>query len=178
MPKYGQGRKEPARLQGIEFEEVKTDESNGESDEVQPDHQRSAGGEKDCDDKGSIFSLIFDHAPSRAAAPVRRAAHMMTLTPTADGLSNIGGSTKTSSEPIGIGSPRRVNNPSIGSGKSDVSTRPVPTSPGSDADGATSSLVLNGRKACRLECTAVGLSGTVKGRTHEDVRRLVVVVFS
>ena len=46
MPKYGQGGKELAGLQGMESEEVETDASNGEFDEVQYDHQRSAGNEK------------------------------------------------------------------------------------------------------------------------------------
>ena len=145
MPKYGQGRKEPPELQGMESEEVETDESNGQSDEVQSDHQRSAGNRKDCDDKGSIFSLIVDHAPTRAAAPVRRAAQLMALNPTADGPSGIGGSTKTNSETIGIGSPKRVNNPSIGS-------------------------VPGGRKACRLEWTAADPTGTVEGRTRGNIR--------
>ena len=49
--------------------EVETEASTGESD-----HQRSAGDEDDNDGEVSMFSLVVDPAPTRAAAPLAWAA--------------------------------------------------------------------------------------------------------
>ena len=68
-----------------------------------------------------------------------------------------------------------VNNPSIGGGGPDVSVSPVPTSQGSDVDGAMTFPVPGGREARWLEWTGAGPTGTVEGRTHGDVCRLHAV---
>ena len=88
---------------------------------------------------------------------------------------SIGGLTKANSKPIEVESPERVNSSSIGVGGSDVNASPVLSSLGSNTDGVMSLPVLGEREARRLEWTAAGLTGTVEGRTREDVRRLQVV---
>ena len=128
---------EPTELQEIESVEGETNPSDGESDELQSDLQKSAGDEEDDDDEDSIFPLVVDPAPTREAAPVGRATQSMPLATTADAPS------------------------SIGVGGSDVDASPVSTSPGSNADGAMPSPVLGGREARRLEWTAAGPTGTV-----------------
>ena len=146
-----QGGKEPTELQEKESVEGETNPSDGESDELQSDRQKSAGDEEDDDDEESVFPLVVDPAPTRKAAPVGRAAQSMPLATTTDA-------------PL-----------SIGVGGSDVDASPVPTSPGSNADGAMPSPVLGGREARRLEWTATGLTGAVDGRTRGDFRRLQAV---
>ena len=152
-----QGGQEPTGLQERESVKGETNPSDGESDELQSDRQKSAGDEEDDDDEESIFPLVVDPAPTRKAAPVGRAA------------------TKANFQPIEVESPERVDNSSIGVGGSDVDASPVSTSPGSNADGAMSTPVLGGREARRLEWTATGPTGTVEGRTREDFRRLQAV---
>ena len=56
-----------------------TDASNGESDELQSDRQKSTGDEEDDDDEEFVFPVVVDPAPTRAAAPVGRAAQSMPL---------------------------------------------------------------------------------------------------
>ena len=152
-----QGGQEPTELQETESVEGETNPSDGESDGLRSDRQKSAGNEEDDDDEESIFPLVVDPAPTRKAAPVGRSA------------------TKASFQPIEVESPERANNSSIGVGGSDVDASPVSTSPGSNADGAMPSPVLGGREAHRLEWTAAGPSGTVEGRTRGDFRRLQAV---
>ena len=146
--------------------------ASNESDEAQSDRQRSGGDEEDDGDEKDIFSLIVDPAPTRAASRVGKAPQALSLTPpsltpaatlvgrvsqamplspTADAPSIIGWPTEANSKPNGVGSPERINNPSIGGGESDVSGSPVPTSPGWIADGAMPSPVLSGREARRFE---------------------------
>ena len=146
-----QGGKEPTELQEMESVKGETNPSDGESDELQSDRQKSAGDEEDDDDEESMIPLVVDPAPTRKAAPVGRAAQSMPLATTADA-------------PL-----------SIGVGGSDVDASPVSTSPGSNADGAIPSPVLGGREARRLEWTAAGPTGTVEGRTRGDFRRLQAV---
>ena len=146
-----QGGQEPTELQEMESVEGETNPSYGESDELQSDRQKSAGDEEDDDDEESIFPSVIDPAPTRKAAPVGKAAQSMPLATTADA-------------PL-----------SIGVGGSDVDASPVSTLPGSNADGATPSPVLGGRKARRLEWTAAGPTGTVEERTRGDFRRLQAV---
>jgi hypothetical protein len=57
-------------LQSSKSESVEgeTNPSDGESDELQSDHQKSTG------DKEGNFPLVVDPAPTREAAPVGRAA--------------------------------------------------------------------------------------------------------
>ena len=66
--------------------------------------------------------MFVDPVPILAAAPVGRTAQSWFSAPTADTPSII--DTNTNSEPIGVGTPERVNNPSIGGGGLDVSVRP------------------------------------------------------
>ena len=155
--------------------EGETNPSDGESDELQSDHQKSAGDEEDDDDEKSIFPLVVDPVPTREAAPVGRAAQSMPLATMADAPLSIGRPTKANSQSIEVESPERVNNSSIGVGGSDVDASPVSTSPGSNADGAMPSPVLGGREARRLEWTAAGPTGTVDRRTRGDFRRLQAV---
>ena len=155
--------------------EGETNASNGESDELQSDRQKSAGDEEDDDDEESIFPLVVDPAPTREAAPVGRAAQSMPLATTADVPLSVGRSTKVNSQPIEVESPERVNNSSIGVRGSDVDASPISTSPGSNADGAMPSPVLGGREAHRLEWTAAGPTGTVDGHTRGDLRPLQAV---
>ena len=171
-----QGGQEPTELQEMESVEVETNSSDGESDELQSDCQKSAGDEEDNnDDEESIFPLVVDPAPTREAAPVGRAAQSMPLATTADAPLSIGRPTKANFQPIEVESPERAYNSSIGVGGSDVDVSPVSTSPGSNADGAMPSPVLGGREARRLEWTAAGPTGTVDGRTRGDFRRLQAV---
>ena len=79
-----QGGQEPTELQEMESVEGETNASNGESDDLQFDRQKSAGDEEDGDDEDSIFLLVVDPAPTRAAAPLGRAAQLMSLTTTDD----------------------------------------------------------------------------------------------
>ena len=146
-----QGGQEPTELQEVESVEGETNPSDGKSDELQSNRQKSAGDEEDDDDEESIFPLVVDPAPTREAAPVERAAQSMPLATTADAQS------------------------SIGVGGSDADASPVSTSPGSNADGAMPSPVLGGREARRLEWTSAGLTGTVDGRTRGDFRRIQAV---
>ena len=146
-----QGGQEPTELQERESVEGETNLSDGESDELQSDRQKSAGDEEDDDDDESIFPVVVDPAPTRMAAPVGRAAQSMSLATTADA-------------PL-----------SIGVGGSDVDASPISTSPGSNADGLMPSPVLGEREARRLEWTAAGPTGTVEGRTRGDFRRLQAV---
>ena len=146
-----QGGKEPTELQEMESVEGKTNPSDGESDELQSDRQKSAGDEEDDDDEESRFPLVGDPAPTRKVSPVGRAAQSMPLATTAHA-------------PL-----------SIGVGGSDVDASPVSTSPGSNADGAMPLPVLCGREARRLEWTAAGPTGTVDGRTRGNFRRLQAV---
>ena len=146
-----QGGKMPTELQDMESVEGETNPSDGESDELQSDRQKSAGDEEDDDDEESVFSLVVDPAPTRKAAPVGRTAQSMPLATTTDA-------------PL-----------SISVGGSDVDASPVPTSPGSNADGAMPSPVLGGREARRLEWTATGPTGAVDGRTRGDFCRLQAV---
>ena len=68
-----QGGQEPTdELLEMESVEGETNASNGESDELQFDCQKSAGDEEDDDDEESIFPLVVDLAPTREAAPVGR----------------------------------------------------------------------------------------------------------
>ena len=152
-----QGGQEPTKLQEMESVEGETNPSEGESDELQSDRQKSAGDEEDDDDEKSIFPLVVDPAPTREAAPVGRAA------------------TKANSQPIEVESPERANNSSIGVGGSDVDASPISALPGSNADGAIPSPVRGGREARRLEWTVAGPTGTVDGRTRGNVRRLQAV---
>ena len=143
--------KEPTKLKEMESVEGETNPSDGESDELQSDRQKSAGDEENDDNEESIFPLVVDPAPTRKAAPVGRAAQSMPLATTADAPLN------------------------IGVGGLDVDASPVSTSPGSNADGAMPSPGLGGREARRLEWTAAGSTGTVDGRTRGDFRRLQAV---
>ena len=74
----------PTELQEMESVEGETNASNGESDDLQFDRQKSAGDEEDDNDEESTFPLVVDTAPARAAAPVGRAAQSMSLTTTAE----------------------------------------------------------------------------------------------
>ena len=74
----------------MESVERKTNASNGESDELQFDRQKSAGYEENDDDREFFFPLVVDPAPIRAAAPVG-------LAPTADATLSIGRPTKANS---------------------------------------------------------------------------------
>ena len=159
-----QGGQEPTELQEMKSVEGETNASNGESDKLQFDRQKSAGDEK------SIFPLAIAPASTRAAAPVGRVAQSMPLTTTADAPLGIGRPTKTNSQPIEVESPERINNSSIGVGLSDINATPVATSPKSNADGAMLSPVLGGWEACRLEWTKSGPTDTVEGRTRGDFR--------
>ena len=159
----------------MESVEGDTNASNGESDELQFDHQKSAGNEEDDGDEESIFPPVINLASSRATASVRRAAQLMPLTTTTDAPLSIGRATKANPQPIEVERPERVNNSSIDVGGSDVDASPVSTSPGSNADGAMPSPMLGGREAPRLEWTAAGPTGTVDGRTRGDFRRLQAV---
>ena len=170
-----QGGQDPTELQEMESVEGETYASNGESNELQLDHQKSAGDEEDDDDEKSIFPLTIDPASTRAAAPVGRVAQSIPLATTADAPLSISRPTKTNSQPIEVESPERINNSSIGVGVSDVNATPVSTSPGSNADGTMPSPVLGGWEARRLERTAPGPTGTVEGRTRGDFRRLQAV---
>ena len=58
--------------------------------------------------------------------------------------------------------------------KLDASASPVPTSPGSNADGIMSSAVPGEREARRFEWTATD-PNTAEGRRRSDVHRLHVV---
>ena len=167
-----QGGQEPTELQKMESVERDPNACKVVSDELQSDRQKSAGDGEDDDDEESIVPLVVDPAPTRAAAPDGRAAQSMLLTTTAGVPLSIGGTTKAYSEPIGIESPERVKYLSIGGGRSNVKASPVPTSPGSNTDGAMPLPVLGGTEARRLEWTAVGPSCPVEGRTRGDVRRL------
>ena len=153
-----QGGQEPTELQEMESVEGETNLSDGESDELQSDRQKSTGDEEDDDDEESIFPLVVDPAPTREAARVGRAA-----------------TKKANFQPIEVECPERAHNSSIGVGGSDVDASPVSTSPRSNADGAMPSPVLGGREARRLEWTAAGPTGTVEGRTRGDFRRLQAV---
>ena len=164
-----QGGQEPTELQEMKSVEGETNASNGDSDELQLDRQKSAGDEK------SIFPLAIAPASTRAAASVGRVAQSMPLTTMADAPFSIGRPTKTNSKPIEVESPDRNNNSSIGVGVSDINATPVTTSPESNADGAILSPVLGGWEACRLEWTAAGPTDTVEGRTRGDFRRLQAV---
>ena len=164
-----QGGQEPTELQEMNSVEGETNASNGESDELQFDRQKSAGDEK------SIFPLAIAPASTRAAAPVGRVAQSMPLTTTADAPLGIGRPTKTNSQPIEVERPERINNSSIGVGLSDINATPVATSPESNADGAMLSPVLGGWEACRLEWTKAGPTDMVEGRTRGDFRRLQAV---
>ena len=166
---------EPTELQEMESVEGETNPSDGESDELQSDRQKSAGDEEDNDEEESIFPLVVDPAPTRQATPVGRAAQSMPLATTADAPLSIGRPTKVNSQPIEVESPERVNNSSIGVGGSGVDASPVTTSPGSNADGAMPSPVLGGREARRLEWAAAGPTGTVDGRTSGEFCRLQAV---
>ena len=57
--------------------EGETNPSDGESDELQSDRQKSAEGEEDDNDEESIFPLVVDPAPTGEADPVGRAAQSM-----------------------------------------------------------------------------------------------------
>ena len=170
-----QGGQDPTELQEMESVQGETNPSDGESDELQSDRQKSAGDEEDDDDEKSIFPLVVDPAPTREAASVGKAAQPMSLATTADAPLSIGRLTKANFHPIEVESPERANNSSIGVGGSDVDASPVSTSPGSNADGAMPSPVLGGREARRLEWTAAGPTGTVEGRTRGDFCRLQAV---
>ena len=111
-----QGGQEPTELQEMESVEGETNPSDGESDELQSDRQKSAGDEEHDDDEESIFPLVVDPAPTRVATPVGRAAQSMTLATTADAPLSIGRPTKTNSQPIEVESPERINNSNIGVG--------------------------------------------------------------
>ena len=169
------GGQEPTELQEMESVEGETNPSDGESDELQSDRQKSAGDEEDDGDEESIFPLVVDPAPTREATSVGRAAQPMSLATRADAPLSIGRPTKANFQPIEVESPERANNSSIGVGGSDVDAGPVSTSPGSNADGAMPSPVLGGREARRLEWTAAGPTGTVEGRTRGDFRRFQAV---
>ena len=58
----------------MESVEGETNPSDGESDELQSDRQKSAGDEEYDDDEKSIFPLVVDPAPTREAASVGKAA--------------------------------------------------------------------------------------------------------
>ena len=165
-----QGEQEPIEIQEMEPEEGETNASNGESDELQFDRQKNAGDQEDDDDKEPIFLLVVDPTPTRAIAPMGRAAQSMSLATTADAPLSIDRPTKANSQPIEVESPERVNSSSIGVGGSDVNACPVSTSPGSNTDGTMPSPVLGGREARRLEWTATGPTSTVEGRTRGDFR--------
>ena len=167
--------REPIELQEMESAEGDTNASNGESDELQFDHQKSAGNKEDDGDEGSIFPPVINLASSRATASVRRAAQLMPLATTAGAPLSIGRATKANSQPIEVERPEKVYNSSIGVGGSNVDASPVSTSPGSNADGAMPSPMLGGREAPRLEWTAAGPTGTVDGRRRGDFRRLQAV---
>ena len=157
----------------MESAEGETNASNGESDELQFDHQKSAGNEEDDGDEESIFPPVINLASSRATASVRRAAQLMPLATTADAPLSMGRATKANSQPIEV---ERPDNSSIGVGGPDVDASTVSTSPGSNADGPMPSPMLGGREAPRLEWTAAGPTGTtVDGRTRGDFRRLQAV---
>ena len=172
---YEQGGQEPTEVQEMESVEGETNPSDGESDEIQSDRQKSAGDEEDDDDEESTFPLVADLAPTRKAAAVGRAAQSMPLATTADAPLSIGRPTKANFQPFEVESPERANNSSIGVGESDVDVSPVSTLPGSNADGAMPSPVLGGREARRLEWTAAGPTGTIEGRMRGDFRRLQAV---
>ena len=93
----------------MESVEGQTNVSNGESDELQFDRRKSAGGEEDDGEEESIIPLPFDPAPTRAAAPVGTSAQAMPLATTADAPLSIGTPIKTNSQPIEVESPERVN---------------------------------------------------------------------
>ena len=56
---YEQGGLEPADLQEVESMGVENDVSNGESDELQSDRQKSAVDEEDDEDEDSYFLLLL-----------------------------------------------------------------------------------------------------------------------
>ena len=99
---------EPTELQEMESAEGETNASNGESDELQFDHQKSAGNEEDDGDEESIFPPVINLASSRATASVRRAAQLMPLATTADAPLSIGRATKANSQPIEVERPERT----------------------------------------------------------------------
>ena len=80
--------------------------------------------------------LVVDPAPTRAAAPVGRAAQSMPLATTADATLSTSRPNKANSQPIEVESSERVNNSSIVIGESDVNASPVSISPESNADDA------------------------------------------
>ena len=148
-----------------------TNASNGESDEIQFDRQKSAGDDEDNDNEESIFPLVVDLAPTRAATPVGKAAQSIPMARTAAVPLSIGRPTNNAiSNPSRPKVSKGVNNWCIGFGGSDVKASPVSTSRGSNADGAIRSPVLGGREAGRLEWTAAGPTGTVEGRTRGNFR--------
>ena len=146
----------------MESVEGETNASNGESDELQFDRQKSAEDEEGDDDEESIFPVVVDPAPTRAAAPVGRVVQSMSLATTADAPLSIGNPTKDNSQRIEIESPERVNSLSIGVGGSDVNASPVSTLPGSNVVDAMPSPVLGGWEARRLKWTAAGSTNTVE----------------
>ena len=154
-----QGGQEPTELQEMESVEDETNASNGESDELQFDRQKSAGDEENDDDDESIFPLAIDPASTRAAAPVGRVAQSIPLATTADAPLSIGRPTKTNSQPIEVESPERVNNSSIGVGVSDVNATPVSASPESMAP-------------CFLLCWASGKRPGSSGQRQVQLTRL------
>ena len=103
-----QGGQESTELHEMEFVEVETNASNGESDELQSDRQKSAGDEEHDDDEESIFLLIVDPAPTWVAATAGRAAQSMPLATTADVPLSIGKPTKANSQPIEVESPESI----------------------------------------------------------------------
>ena len=78
-----------------------TNASNGESDEIQFDRQKSAGDDEDNDNEKSIFPLVVDVAPTRAATPVGKAAQSIPMARTAAVPLSIGRPTNNAnSQPI------------------------------------------------------------------------------
>ena len=63
----------------MESVEGTTNVSNGASEELEFDRQKSAGDEEDDHEEESIFPLVIDPDPTRAAAPVGNATQSMPI---------------------------------------------------------------------------------------------------
>ena len=136
--------------------------------------------------------------PAPVATPKGRAAQLPSLTPAASSEGRVASPARlTAADVSGVrATPATVVSVNEGSGPAefegsgvssslnvgregsdrvlneDAQESPVPSTKGTEIGEAIPPPVLGGREAARLKWTAEGPTGTVEGRTREDVRRL------
>ena len=193
-------RSEEVEPAGVESDASGKDQVDvwSEGSDSKPVNVEVGCGESEDEDEELYIFPQCAPSPALAAAPKGRAAELPSLTPAASPeeraappapltTAGVSGGRATSATVVSVNEgsgPAEFegsgasSSPSVGREGSDrvlnedAQESPVPFTRGTETGEAIPPPVLGGREAARLKWTAKGPTGTVEGRTREDVRRL------